>query len=113
MIHRKQNWSFQQPPINDNDIIDQCNCSQKYPDTLIGTGKTGLKFIESNLVNCSLPAGSQVDECNNAQVDFCYWLNPEMNLPVEVENCRHVVDINTIDVDGETQTIYDREDTVL
>jgi len=113
MIHRKQNWSFEQPSLENGDIIDQCNCSQKFPLTPVGDGKTGLKFIESNLVNCSIPADAQVDECNTAQMDFCYWRHSDMGLPVEVENCRHVVDIDTITVDGETQTIYEREDTVL
>jgi len=113
MIHRSQNWSFEQPPLNDNDVIDRCNCSQKYPSTEIATGKTGLKFIDSNLVNCSLPPDAQIDECNATQIDFCYWLNPDLDLPVEPENCRHVVEIDTIVIDGETQTVYEREDTVL
>jgi len=113
MIHRKQNWSFKQPAVKDNDTIDQCNCSQKYPHTLICADKKNLMFIDSNLVNCTLPPGAAQLECNDAQIDFCYWLNPELDLPVEVENCRHVVDTDTIIIDGETQIIYEREDTVL
>lgn len=113
MIHRQQNWAFKQPPLKDNDIVDRCNCVQKYAHTTIGDGKTGLKFIESNLVNCSIPADAQVDECNTAQIDFCYWLHPDIDLPVEVENCRHVTEVNTIEIDGQAQAIYEREDTVL
>ena len=113
MVHRKQNWSFEQPSLNNGDVVDQCNCSQKYPHTAIGTGRVGLTFIESNLVNCSVPADSDRVDGNCSQIDFCYWLHPEIGLPVEPENCRHVVEIDTIEVDGETQTIYEREDTVL
>ena len=113
MIHRKENWSFQQPVLNNGDVVDQCNCSQKVAHTAIGAGKTGLKFIDSNLVNCDVPGDAQVIECNHAQIDFCYWLNPEMDLPVEPENCRHVIDTDTVTIDGETQTSYEREDIVL
>jgi len=113
MKHKKQNWSFEQPPLNDGDTAIECNCSQKFAHTAIGAGKTGLKFVECNLVNCDVPGDATLIECNNAQIDFCYWLNPEMGLPVEVENCRHVVDTDTITIDGESQTIYERENTVL
>ena len=113
MIHRKQNWSFIQPSVNAGDTIDRCNCSQLSPGTPVCAGISSLKFIESNLVNCILPIDAQFDGCNRAQIDFCYWLNPGMDLPVESENCRHVIEINTIDIDGETQIIYERKDTVL
>lgn len=112
-VHRKQNWSFEQPSIGDGDVLDECNCSQKFPHTAIGAGKTGLRFIECNLVNCDVPGDSDVVECNHTQIDFCYWLHSELDLPVEVANCRHVVEIDTINIDDETQTIYNREDTVL
>jgi len=110
-VIRKQNYSFQQPTFQNGDVLDECNCSQKFPNTMFGAND--MQYIECNLVNCQLGAGCSVVDCNQAQVDFCYWLHPDMGLPVEPENCRHVVDVDTITIDGNTQTIYEREDTVL
>lgn len=113
MIHIRQNYAFIDPPLDDNDVVKDCNCSQKFPGTPIGSGKSGLSFFDSNLVNCAVPGDAVVSECNEAQIDFCYWLHDNLGLPVEVDNCRHVVDIDNVTVDGHTQTFYDREDTVL
>jgi hypothetical protein len=113
MVHRQQNWSFTDPPMANGDIADRCNCAQKYPGTSICNGVSGLQFIESNLVNCEVPADAVLVDCNNAQIDYCYWLHPDMGLPTESENCRHVVDIDTVIIDGQSQVDYQREDTVV
>ena len=109
-IIRKQNYSFQQPVFQDGDILDECNCSQRIAGTPFGA--PNMQYVECNLVNCNIGGGAAYD-CNESQIDFCYWLNPDMGLPVEPENCRHVVDIDTVTIDGQTETFYEREDTVL
>lgn len=110
-IIRKQNYSFEQPQFQDGDILDECNCSQKAPHTPFGTAN--MQYVECNLVNCDIDPSATVFDCNTVQIDHCYWLHPDMELPVEPENCRHVVEIDNVTIDGQTETFYEREDTIV
>ena len=63
-----ENWSWKQPDnINNGDSFIKCNFSQFAPDTDIFEGKTGLSFIDCNLVNCKLPDDVGCDNCNTSQ----------------------------------------------
>lgn len=105
------------PTANANDTFEGYNFMQALPNTLIFTGITGLTFKKCNLINCIVPADAVVDDCLNIQKSLCANLHPrwvEKGIPAEVENCVHVVDVDTITIDGELiDTIYHYEDTVV
>lgn len=112
MIYSNKNFSLGKlPAFQNGDEIISCNLMQALPHTLIGNGKIGLKFHDCNMVNCDVPPDAIVTESNCFQADFCYHLHPEFNLPVEPENCRHVIDIDVVKIDGAiVDTTYQRED---
>jgi len=110
MEHRLNNYRHGLPECSDGDTFTECNLSQ-LNDREIATGKTGLIFSECNLTNCIVPDGSTVLSSNRAKIDFCYWLHPEWVLPVEPEDCRHVIETDILTVDGQSITEYIREDT--
>ena len=112
--HADRNFSFTDPTCQDGDTFERCNLSQLQPHTAIFAGRSGLTFRACNLVNCDVPAGSVVIRCNTCQVSRCSHLHPEWPLPIEVEDCPHVVERNEVAVDGATVAVdYVREDTVL
>lgn len=111
MIYQDKNFSYRQPTLANGDILRDCNLSQAVPFTAIGAGVTGLRFEGCNLTNCELPADAVVVDCNRAQIDFCYHLHPELPLPVETADCRHVTASDTITIDGQVVDVeYTRED---
>ena len=68
MIHQYEAWNGEIPNnISDNDVFIQCNFSQFTPDTELFLNRTGLVFIDCNLVNCKLPADAEADGCNTSQ----------------------------------------------
>jgi len=115
-IHKSKNFSHKDPAtivnVQNNDSFERCNISQLIPNTVICNGKTGLTFTSCNLVNCSVPIDSIKEHCNTTQVSRCKHLHPEWTaLPDEVENCSHVVNIDTLEPGS--IVIYSRKDTVL
>jgi hypothetical protein len=67
MIWEMENWAFQDlPEVQDGDSFVQCNIVRFEMNTNIFEGKTGLSFLDCNLINCVLPGDSQVDGCNTA-----------------------------------------------
>jgi len=112
MLYKNKNYAFKTlPDFQDGDIIDGGNYSQS---TVNDISADLIIRNNPNMLNCNL-TGNITAESNYLKVkkDFCYWLNPELNLPVEVENCRHVVDSNVIETDEGTLTDYIREDTII
>lgn len=111
MHWENKNFKHALPECENGDTFDNCNLSQ-FQDREIASGKTGLIFINCNLTNCISPPDSIVDpSCNISKINFCYWLHPEWPLPVEVDNCRHVIGTNVIETDDGTITDYVRKDT--
>jgi hypothetical protein len=100
--------------VNDGDRIELANLSQKYPNTTILTGKKNLEFWKCNLCNCAIDPTWTVIQSNNNQVSRCSNRHPEWNLsPPCAENCSHVVDVDTITIDGQLiDNIYHYKDTV-
>ena len=70
MIHRRKNYSKQDPTCDNGDMFEGCNLTQATPNTAICIGKTGLVFESCNLVNCIVPADAVVRDCNINQVEF-------------------------------------------
>ena len=109
------NWSFRDPgdDIPDESIIMGGNFSQLQPGTPIMVGKT-LTIRGGNWGNVLPDAAWTIEGGNWGQVSRCYHLHPEWNLPVEVENCPHVVEIHEVTIDGVlVDTTHEREDAVL
>ena len=102
--------------IQGGDEFDKCNLRQNR--IALGTTPITLPQIKAtgcNIQNCFPAEGSEIVNCNDSQIDHCYWLNPNMGLAVEPENCRHVTAIETVSVDGVVQddlTQYARADYV-
>lgn len=112
-VYKNQNFAFTEPPCENGDVFENCNLSQKVVTGMF-VGKTGLTFIKCNRFNCNLPADSTIEGGLGIHKDCCSWLHPEWNLSEEAENCRHVVDTDTLTVDEQTIEInYIREDTVI
>jgi hypothetical protein len=63
-----------------------------------------------NHENVEYPNGTVMNGIILRRTDYCYHLCPDRVLPVEEDNCRHVVD--TITFDGGTLA-YIRENTVV
>ena len=114
-IINKGNWSLIDPgdDIPDGSTINGGNFSQLLPDTPILVGKT-LTINGGNFTNARIDAAWTMNGGNRGQIDRCFWLNPNLALATEVENCRHVIEIDTITIDSVLiSTVYQREDTVL
>lgn len=76
MLHQMENWAWRTPDnVSDGDEFVMCNFVQWTPDTDIFAGKTGLKFLQCNLINCRLPADASVNLCNTAENE--YVIEPE------------------------------------
>lgn len=112
---QRGNWSHKDPgdDVPDGSVIRGGNFSQLQPDTPILVGKT-LTIHGGNFVNVRKDDAWTIHGGNWTQVSRCYHLHPEWDLPEEVENCSHVVDIHTVTIDGQVvDTEYERKDTRL
>ena len=88
----RPNQSFKQPELDNGDVIENVNFSQIQPHTMIGEGVTGLVFRKCNLVNCDVPEGAVVEQCNTCQKSFCSHLHSEWVFEQDCERvCEHVV----------------------
>jgi len=116
MTISKRNFATKQPPpLADGDVVDRCNLAQAVAGTVLGNAAgRRITFRGCNLVNVAIDPAWTVEGCNTTQLDFCAWLHPDLALEVEPENCRHVVDVTEVTIDGEPAvTEYVREDKVL
>ena len=104
------------PSVNNGHVFEGCNLTQKDPHTKIYEGVTGLIFRKCNLMNCDVPADATIEDCLQIHKSFCSNLHPEWidkGLVVCPENCSHVVDTDTITIDGlVVDTVYHYEDTI-
>jgi len=95
--------------VQAGDSFQLCNLAQRKKQFL-----PVITADRCNLLNCEPAQGSTVIECNTGQVDLCCWLHPTYGLPVEPEDCRHVVSRNDVKKGGVVEiTEYIREDTTL
>ena len=112
MIYKHANWSMQTPPLRSGDTVEDSNLYQLISGT--GVNAAGVVFRNCNLTNCNVTGAALIENSNTSQIDLCYWLHRDKDLPAEPDNCRHVVDTDTIEVDGVViATEYTRKDTVL
>ncbi len=88
------------------DTLKGHNFAQESPGTKILIGLTGLTFVDCNLVNCSPPSDSVVENCNLVQVS-----RHTEACPVD---CEHLVSSEDIIVDGVVvDTLRQYEDKVV
>ena len=100
--------------VENGDTIRNSNLLQVTPNTPVCVGKTGLTFEDCLLVNVTLPPDATVIGQQPIQKSFCSHLHPKFEITPCVENCSHVVDTDTITIDGTlVDTIYHREDTII
>ena len=119
MIYNRKNFSLNPNPseIESGDTFYHCNWSQHTPNTAICIGKTGLTFEGCMLTNCNVPQDAELIDCKEIQISRCSNLHPEFverGLTECVENCSHVIDTDTVEIDGVVvDTIYHYKDTRL
>lgn len=100
--------------IQNGDTFEACNFVQIDPHTKILEGYTGLTFKDCNMLNCDPPPDATLISCPNRHRSFCTHINPsKVGASGEcVENCSHVVDTDTVTIDGQVvDTTYHYEDT--
>ncbi len=110
------NYAFKDLPVAQNgDKFTMYNLTRLQPHTAIFAGVTGLTFDNCNLTNCDLPPDAVIIGGQPRHREFCANLHPRWvakGLPSEAENCPHVVDTDTITIDGEVvDTVYHYKDT--
>jgi len=101
-----KNWSFRDPgdAIPDNSTIISGNFVQLFPETPIMVGKK-LTILSGNFVNVKKDENWDVQGGNWAQIEFCSNDRPDLvkrGLPECDENCEHMVDENTVVIDGKS-----------
>lgn len=105
------------PTINNGHTFEYANFMQRVPNTPIFVGITGLTFRKCNLTNCDVPPDATLINCSHIHKELCANLHPKWvakGIPAEVENCSHVVDTDTVTIDGVlVDTIYHYEDTIV
>jgi hypothetical protein len=113
------NWSFRDPgdDIPDGSTITGGNFSQAAPDTAILVGRE-LTIRGGNWCNVRQDSGWTIEGGNWVQKSRCAHLHPEWldagHLLPEAEDCPHVIEVDTITIDGVVvDTIRHREDTLL
>lgn len=105
------------PTANNGDTFERYNFMQAQPHTALFAGVTGLTFRKCNLVNCDVPVDAVIDDCLHIHKSLCSnihakWI--DKGLLVEPENCPHVVDTDTVTIDGVVvDTTYHYEDTIV
>lgn len=62
------NWSFQEPPFRDGDVIESANCSQHTPETEVCKDVRDLKIIGGNFVNVKMQATWAIEGGNHCQL---------------------------------------------
>lgn len=109
MVHKRINYNLV-PPVGivEGDIFEDCNLMQKYPHTHICPGISGLIFRQCNLSNCDLPLDAVIQDCGQVgrHKSRCSNLHPAWGIePVCPVNCSHVVDSDTVMIDGVSATV--------
>ena len=98
------------PDVENGHTFTGDNFLQLLPHTKIFDGKAGLTFVSCNLTNCDIPADSVCVMCRPVQLGFCSHVHPNLvkrGLPECAVNCEHVVDTDTITIDGVVvDTVY-------
>ena len=111
---KDKNYAFQSVEATPGCVFENCNLIQAKPNTELFEGVEGLEFYRCNLTNVKLPADAKTAGSLHIQKDLCYWLHEGAGLPVEPENCRHVTQIDELEIDGVVAAYeYEREDTLL
>ena len=105
------------PTANNGDTFEGYNFMQKSPHTAIFAGVTGLTFRKCNLTNCDVPVDAVIEGGLRFHKSLCANIYPDWvakGLPAEAVNCVHVVDTDTVTIDGVVvDETYHYEDTMV
>ena len=114
------NYSFKTTGLPEpiNGVVEGHNLAQAVPHTAIYAGQLGLTFRKCNLMNCDVPQGSILDDCNTGHTSYCSHVHPKLLtlgiLSACVANCSHVITTDTITIDGQlVDTVYTYEDKAV
>jgi len=91
-VIRQGNFCWREPPFENGDVIEGCNCSQLTPNTEICKGVLNLTINGGNFVNCKPQPSWVVNGGNWAQKSMCSHEHPEWlrwGLPACKEDCQH------------------------
>jgi len=114
-----RNYAFTQPVLAEGDVAEGANFEQAYPDTVLtGCAGKAITFRHCRLINVHLDPAWTVEDCNTTQISRCAHEHQEWVergfLAAEAEDCPHVVDTDTVVVDGQEVVVARRyEDTIL
>lgn len=93
--------------VQNGDSFENCNFCQIVPHTKILSEYSGLTFMNCNLTNCDVPVDSIIENCFRLQVSRCGNIYPMWPDVAECAiDCEHVVDVDTVIIDGEEQLFY-------
>jgi len=67
--------------IQNGDTLIACNLWQPVPDTPVLLDRSGLRFVRCNLINCNLPADSEINECNTSENIYEFYEEGEEPTP--------------------------------
>lgn len=87
------------PDVENGHVFTGDDFIQEVPNTEIFIGKTGLRFINCNLTNCTLPPDAITEGSHPRQRSFCSHVHPRWGLTECIENCEHVIDTDEVTID--------------
>ena len=68
--YKRGNWSGQEPPFEDGDVVISANCTQEKPGTVICEKVKDLTILGGNFTNCVAQPSWTVKGGNWNQFDF-------------------------------------------
>ena len=95
-LHYRLNAKMKDPElieglvVEDGDIFEECNFSQPQASGAIFPSKKDLVFIRCNTANTKHHPSHRFKQVQSGLYDYCVHLMPNIGLPNEPENCRHV-----------------------
>jgi len=125
MATHRGNWAFRDlPEVSNGDTFEGpgCNLARAIPHTTVFAGVTGLTFRKCNLENCDVPGDAVIDDCLHYHKSRCKHVMADKGqtdnalyaaLPDEPDDCPHVDGSDTITIDGQSVTTYQRSDKVV
>ena len=94
----------------EGDVFEECNFGQPHANVALFNGIKNLTFIACNTINCVMHPTTKYKRNQTGKQDFCVHMKPDVGLPQEVDNCRHVVSVDDSDPEN---IVYERRSIPL